>query len=274
MNSEENSEFFSDTTDTQNDVQDDVKNTAGSSARSESSQADENLHHHLEADVNQQQKALEADGKTSDKFPEKMDKKNSGWFLGMGSSTNDTIYDGLVDLHNFLFENHKRSRSHHLLCYIQNAKKALDLIKRLESDQEKFRRELERQDKIQRTVQYENSKLKENYHQWQSECNSLRREIANIKAENNNLLQEQQRLQGECKQADQKVQILQQEKKDQEARISGLLTKLAELQQNTGTHYNATSDRPHHHILTGEYKTLKEQHLDPLATRLFNVMLT
>lgn len=59
-----------------------------------------------------------------------------------------------------------------------------------------------------------------------------------------------------------------------EASRNKLLAETASLKRNTGTDYDATSDRPHHHILTGEYKTLKEQHLDPLANRLFNVMLT
>lgn len=50
-----------------------------------------------------------------------------------------------------------------------------------------------------------------------------------------------------------------------------LLASQASLNQDKSSHYDGTSDRPQHHILTGEYKTLKEQYLDPLANSLFNL---
>jgi hypothetical protein len=59
---------------------------------------------------------------------------------------------------------------------------------------------------------------------------------------------------------------------ESEASRRRLLAELASLKRDRSTHYDATSDRPQHHVLIGEYKTLKEQHLDPLARDLLKLM--
>ncbi|MBC6420327.1 MAG: hypothetical protein GDA43_02570 [Hormoscilla sp. SP5CHS1] len=86
--------------------------------------------------------------------------------------------------------------------------------------------------------------------------------------------QQLQELKDQCRQKDLEVETVKGQKeslegelKEQEASKSKLLAEVARLKLNTGTHYDGTSERPQHHVLTGEYKTLKEQHLEPRKLR-------
>ena len=67
----------------------------------------------------------------------------------------------------------------------------------------------------------------------------------------------------------QEKESLQRKLQEQEEKRDKLLAETAYLKRNTGTHYEGTSDRPQHHLLIWEYKTLKEQYLDPLANSFF-----
>ncbi|EAW35067.1 hypothetical protein [Lyngbya sp. PCC 8106] len=252
MNSEENSEFFSDT-ETQNDVQDDVKNTAGSSARSESSQADESLSLNSDKDSDVEKNVIESANFQKERFPYKAQIEVFGK-LGM-SQADDIIYNQLLKVYRWL-DNILQKRSNQPI-FSKDIRNACITI-------EQALHEIDRLEKFNRKITEERDSFKDRFQNTEREYSH---QLKNCRIEINQISQQVTELKHQKEAAEHKLEEL-------EASRNKLLAETASLKRDTGTHYNATSDRPHHHILTGEYKTLKEQHLDPLATRLFNVMLT
>jgi hypothetical protein len=169
--------------------------------------------------------------------------------VGMQPS-NEEISNNLVKVLNWM-NNISKNNSEIYIADIHAAwdqiKEAWELIKRLLEEKTTEAQKLE-------TEQKKNKKLSDELNQripyYRQEIDQKNDQIANLK----------------------------QEKQDLEEKLetnrTKLVSALASVNRNTGTHYDGTSDRPQHHVLTGEYKTLKEQHLDPLANSLFTLMAT
>ena len=169
--------------------------------------------------------------------------------VGMQPS-NEEISNNLVKVLNWM-NNISKNNSKIYIADIHAAwdqiKEAWELIKRLLEEKTTEAQKLE-------TEQKKNKKLSDELNQripyYRQEIDQKNDQIANLK----------------------------QEKQDLEEKLetnrTKLVSALASVNRNTGTHYDGTSDRPQHHVLTGEYKTLKEQHLDPLANSLFKLMAT
>ncbi|MBC6476296.1 MAG: hypothetical protein GDA48_28640 [Hormoscilla sp. GM102CHS1] len=195
--------------------------------------------------------------------------------LGM-SQTNEKIYNNLVEVYKYIIKIYNENRITYESVYYscKYIKAALDLINRLSNDKEKLRDQL--------------AELEQDNRELGSYYESLKQQNKNLVAERDGLLRTRQileekykELQAQYRQKAQEVETVKGQKeslegelKEQEASKSKLLAEVARLKLNTGTHYDGTSERPQHHVLTGEYKTLKEQHLDPLATSLFTFMAT
>ncbi|MBO1348314.1 MAG: hypothetical protein EBE86_013395 [Hormoscilla sp. GUM202] len=195
------------------------------------------------------------------------------------SQANEKIYNNLIEVYDWLAKIHKgktnvsfTDKRIDLSC--EYIKAALDLIDRLSNDKEELRAQL--------------AELEQDNREFESECKSLKQQNKNLVSERDGLRrtrqsleEEYKELQAQYRQNAQEVETVKGQKeslegelKEEEASKSKLLAEVARLKLNTGTHYDGTSERPQHHVLTGEYKTLKEQHLDPLATSLFTFMAT
>lgn len=213
--------------------------------------------------------------------------------LGM-SQTNDRIYNKIGEVLNWLNDISKGQNisTKEINNAWQDTKAAIDLIERLSKDIEELRKEVTKQDKIKRYLESEKHKLEECNREWLQWHKIYDRNIKSLTEQRDTLNRKQQsfektyiqqvkELKHQCQQLTQELKAIQQEKEALERKLADsersrdrLLVETASLKRNTGTHYEGTSERPQHHVLTGEYKTLKEQHLDPLANSLFNFLAT
>ncbi|WP_155968560.1 hypothetical protein [Kamptonema formosum] len=169
--------------------------------------------------------------------------------LGM-SQSNDKISNDLREVYRWLAQSynerpHRQIRYEDIPCNGVRIKAALDLIERLQRNCESLQNKLDTRQS--------------------SETTYYKQEVQRLNNQNEQLDQE-------LKAVQQERETLQKKLADTESSRDRLLAETASLKRNTGTHYDGTSARPQHHVLTGEYKTLKEQHLDPLATSLFTFM--
>jgi len=220
------------------------------------------------------------------------------------SRTNEKIYNKLLLVYNWLcaiYDGQPDTQFEYseIKVAYENIQPALNLINRLLDDKEKLRQQLTEKEQDNESLNRENRKLEKICQDWDRDDESLNKELARITAERNNFSPLIGRYQGQIEtlqkelnntisnyhqQIDRKNEEIETLKKENqtivqnlaelEASKGRLLTQLASVKQNTVTHYDGTSDRPQHHVLTGEYKTLKEQYLDPLANSLFTLMAT
>ena len=175
--------------------------------------------------------------------------------------------------------------------YIDAAQK---LIERLFDEIKLLRKQIEQQDTIEKSIKNEKD-------EWKKISQSLKIKLDNITREkvrlSNRLNQydtnrriELQKLQkqyngslniyrNQNNQLSQQVAELKRQKEtlnqnlaEAEASQSRLLAKVAHQNQDARIHYDATSNRPQHHLLIDKYKTLKEQYFHSLAVSLFNFM--
>ena len=220
------------------------------------------------------------------------------------SRTNEKIYNKLLLVYNWLcaiYDGQPDTQFEYseIKVAYENIQPALNLINRLLDDKEKLRQQLTEKEQDNESLNRENRKLEKICQDWDRDDESLNKELARITAERNNFSPLIGRYQGQIEtlqkelnntisnyhqQIDRKNEEIETLKKENqtivqnlaelEASKGRLLTQLASVKQNTVTHYDGTSDRPQHHVLTGEYKTLKEQYLDPLANSLFTLRAT
>jgi hypothetical protein len=222
--------------------------------------------------------------------------------LGM-YNTNDNIYNNLWEVHAFLRRIYEGNQVFPFEIYDNSnyVKAALDLINRLSRDKEVYQQELDKLGKIKRNIEKDKDKLSKRNQLLERELenisrekNQLSRSLNNyntnrqIEIQNlhnrynssfNNYINQIHELDQKVAELKQEIARLQQEKEtanqnlaEIQASQSRLLAEVARLNQDVGIHYNATSNRPQHHILIDEYKTLKEQCFHPLAVNLFSFM--
>ncbi|MDL5052655.1 hypothetical protein QQ056_03645 [Oscillatoria laete-virens NRMC-F 0139] len=142
-------------------------------------------------------------------------------------------------------------------------KKAVNLIDEL------FQKIEELELKVKR-IQTEKKTTEQNWGWFRQNTEApLKKQIQDLEAQ---LKQERSNYQSQVSKIEYERQVADRRREELEESQARVMAQLASLKRNTGTHYDGTSDRPQHHVLTGEYKTLKEQHLDPLANSLFTFM--
>ncbi len=218
-------------------------------------------------------------------------------------NTNDNIYNNLLEVYAFLRRIYEENQAFPFEIYDNSnyVKAALDLINQLSRDKEKYKKEIEELDEVKRNIEKDKDKLSKRNQLLERELKKITREknqlslslnnyntnrqieIQNLHNQYNNSFNNSRNQIHELDQkvADLKQEIaqLQQEKEtaiqnlaEEKASQSRLLAKVAHQNQDAGIHYNATSNRPQHHVLLDEYKTLKEQCFHPLAGSLFSFM--
>jgi len=195
---------------------------------------------------------------------ERLDEKPiRGWRSIMPmSQTTDKIRNNLIRVLNWLGDianNYRKIPVIEINDAWDDAKSALDLIDRLLKDKEKLSQQLAQCD----------SQWKQLFQTRKEEIDRLNNELQIYNTTSNRLKLEKQQLSEKIKEITQEKGTWETRLAEAEAVRGKLMAELATLKRNTGTHYDGTSHRPQHHILIGEYKTLKEQFLDPLAHRLF-----
>jgi len=244
-----------------------------------------------EEDGNDKRETSEPSDKRNDQCLGNITENSSDLTTELGSSqSNLNSSKGFVEVYKLLITKYENLLSNALECYGQDEKEALELI---ESEKGKFRDELEKKDRINQRLESEKRKLEEDNRRWHERYNSQRSHFErNILEKDNpirstgqsfetNSKRKFQDFQAKYDQIAQENATIKQQNENLEGKVAELeatrdklLAETASLKRNTGTHYDGTSARPQHHVLTGEYKTLKEQHLDPLATSLFNFLAT
>jgi hypothetical protein len=283
---------------------------SGSSETSEETKYDQNSAPNAEGNYDAEKESLESPEEQVEQFPKEkkiglIDQAKNTFksMLGM-SPTNEQIYTNLFAVHKWLYAIYdgqpdtQFEYSEIKLAY-ENIQPALDLINRLLNDKEKLRQQLTEKERDNESLSRENRKLEKICQDWDREYKSLDKELSKITAERNNFSPVIGRYQAQIdtlqKELNSKISNYHQQinnkneevetlKKENQTLVKNLaeletskgklLAEVASVKRNTGTHYDGTSDRPQHHVLTGEYKTLKEQHLDPLANSLFKLMAT
>jgi hypothetical protein len=189
---------------------------------------------------------------------ELLDKITSRVFEIMGmTKPDDKIYDDFVDVVDWL-----NAISHSKKDIVtsdiddawNNARLACSLMKQL----------LEYKEKAQQKIQELTNKIST----LEGNISTLEGKNRDCNARYSSLIQDNNKLID----LTQKKETLEKDLAEAEASRGKLISELATLKRNTGTHYDGTSHRPQHPTLIGEYKTLKEQFLDPLAHRLFKFM--
>ncbi|MTJ55907.1 hypothetical protein FJR38_26240 [Anabaena sp. UHCC 0253] len=274
-----------------------------SSTTSEQTEYNKNSSPNSEGNDDARKESLESLDTTKERF---LDKKPIGLLGRMGMlQGNERIYNNLGEVLDWLNDISSGYQLHpqDINGAWDDTKAALDLMARLLDDLGKYRQDLSDKEESNKLLKQENRQLKKDNQDWKESYYSLEERLRNTMAEKDNLsrirqnsetnyIQQIQNLRQELsrkidtshQQIDKlrdEVALITKEKQgleknlaELEASKGKLLAEVASVKRNTGTHYDGTSDRPQHHVLTGEYKTLKEQHLDPLANSLFKLMVT
>lgn len=202
-------------------------------------------------------------------------------------------YNNLVNLHNKLRSSALKGEistdypCQSFVSACENIAEALDLINRLSEDCKKLQNNIDNYKKNETSLKNSKyrleedvSRLKKNIASLNSQLdsstkknNSLSHDISkyNEKFRNDLLIKENQinHIKRDYSRIIKENDDLQNKISSLEENRSKLLSEIALFKQDSTIHYDATSDRPKHHNLIGEYKSLKEQSFDPLINSIF-----